>query len=371
MTIGSSAFMDCYALTDVQIAYGVETIEDSAFYECTSLVSINIPESVTTLDGNVFHGCTALESITIPESVTTLSGGLFVNCSSLEEIDIHNNITLIEGSVLNGTAYYNNEANWENGALYFDNYLLNVKYNVGNLVVKDGTTCVAGILIDFTGYEGYWPYTASLYDIELPDSLISIGSQAFFDCPSLYSVEIPENVQNIGYRAFGYTSLKESDAPVYGFTVYGASGSVAEEYASENGFAFYSDSDSDEPDYPDEPDFTVASVTVEPVSIMEHTNGYWDITYFDGSDTPEFFYYYNFYFNNMTVTLEDGTVITGEDGYIYHEDGYYNLYIEHSQYQNPLTVGINEIPVSIMGYETRAIVEITESFVESIDITPS
>ncbi len=237
-TIGSGAFMDCYALTDVQIEYGLETIEESAFYDCSSLVSINIPESVTTLEGAVFYGCTALESITIPESVTTLSRSLFDGCSSLTDIDIHDNITSVESNVFSGTPYYNNEANWEDGALYFGNYLIAVKYNVRNLDVKDGTTCIAGNFIDFDGYEGYWPYSASIYDLDLPDSLISIGNYAFLDCPSLYSVEIPENVQNIGRNAFGYKSEKESDSPVYGFTIYGESGSVAEEYANENEITF-------------------------------------------------------------------------------------------------------------------------------------
>ena len=45
-------------------------------------------------------------------------------------------------------------------------------------------------------------------DIEIPESVSSIGSLAFNGCKSLKSVVIPDNVVSIGYRAFYGTYLK-------------------------------------------------------------------------------------------------------------------------------------------------------------------
>ena len=61
-------------------AKNLETIGDYAFDYCTSLTSIEIPESVTTIGEGAFHLC-GLTSIKIPKSVETIGKGAFGYCA--------------------------------------------------------------------------------------------------------------------------------------------------------------------------------------------------------------------------------------------------------------------------------------------------
>ena len=80
----------------------------------------------------------------------------------------------------------------------------------------------------------------SLASIILPDSVTSIGDGAFRDCTSLISITIPDSVTDIGWHAFGYywDDKDYEDKIIDGFTIYGYIGSAAETYAKENGIKF-------------------------------------------------------------------------------------------------------------------------------------
>lgn len=79
----------------------------------------------------------------------------------------------------------------------------------------------------------------SLESIAIPDSITSIGEAAFAVCTSLESITIPDSVISIGEYALGYYL---DDNYYYqklkGFTISGYAGSAAEQYATDNGFAF-------------------------------------------------------------------------------------------------------------------------------------
>ena len=79
------------------------------------------------------------------------------------------------------------------------------------------------------GYEAFYE-CESLTSVTIPDSVTSIGDEAFRYCTSLTSVTIPDSVTSIGDRAFYWCPTK--------LTIKGKAGSYAETYAKDNNIPF-------------------------------------------------------------------------------------------------------------------------------------
>ncbi len=207
VTLGNSvtkidkfAFSDCSRLTSMTIPDSVTSIGQSAFSHCSNLTNITIPNGVTSIEGSTFYGCSSLTSIVIPDSVTSIGNNAFSHCSNLTNITIPNNVTSIDYSGFDDTAYYRNEANWENNVLYIGKHLFKAKESLsGYYNIKAGTFSISN-----DAFGG----CSNLTSLTIPDSVTSIGQSAFSDCSSLTSITIPQSVTNIGWKAFkGCTSL--------------------------------------------------------------------------------------------------------------------------------------------------------------------
>ncbi|MDY2864948.1 MAG: leucine-rich repeat domain-containing protein, partial [Oscillospiraceae bacterium] len=141
----------CTRLTSITIPDRVNSIGEGAFSGCSSLTSITIPDSVTSIGDYAFSRCTSLASITIPSRVTSIGNGVFNNCSSLSEINVD------DGNVMFSS---------ENGVLFDKNKTKLIRY----------------------------PANKSETSYTIPDSVNSIGTEAFMDCRSLESVFLPEGL---------------------------------------------------------------------------------------------------------------------------------------------------------------------------------
>ena len=164
-SIGLYAFRDCSGLTSVTIPNSVTSISVYAFSYCSGLTSVNIPEGVTSIDGSAFYGCSGLTSIDIPNSVTSIGRQAFSGCSGLTSI-----------TVASGNTKYDSRNNC-------------------NAIIETATnTLVVGCK-----------------ETVIPNSVTSIGRQAFSGCSGLTSITIPENVTSIDTYAFlgcsGLTSI--------------------------------------------------------------------------------------------------------------------------------------------------------------------
>ena len=200
--IGAGVFKGCTSLTSVTIPDGVTKIGEDAFRGCKSLNFVTIPNSVTEIEGSAFAGCESLTSVTIPNNVTEIKRGAFHSCSSLTSIAIPNSVTSIGPGAFYGTAYYDDPSNWENGALYINDCLIEVDTSfVGNYTIKENTHLIAD-----------WAFQdcSSLTSVTIPNSVTSIGEYAFRDCSSLISMNIPNSVIKIRGGAFSGCKLLTS-----------------------------------------------------------------------------------------------------------------------------------------------------------------
>ncbi len=155
----------------------VVAISDKAFFMNSKAVEIIIPSGVETIGTSAFEACSVLKKITISSTVNSIGDMAFNNCPKLEDIIVESGSALKQmgKDVFSGCrALKTNE--YEN-----TRYLPN----------EDGKY---EILISVTSTD---ITSAKIH----PDTKI-ILAKAFSQCKSLKEIEIPENVEHLGSEAF-------------------------------------------------------------------------------------------------------------------------------------------------------------------------
>ena len=198
----------------------------------------------------------SIKTVTIGDGVTSIGGYAFYNCRSLTSITVDENNTK-----------YSSDAY---GTLFNKDKTTLIQYPIGNArteyMIPDSVTSIGS-----EAFEDCYLLTT----VTIPDSVTSIGSSAFEDCSSLTTVTIPDSVTSIGTWAFGYCSslttvtipdsvtsigwyafydcsslttvtIPNSVTSIYSdafygctnLTIYGYAGSYAESYAKKNDIPF-------------------------------------------------------------------------------------------------------------------------------------
>lgn len=269
--IGTYAFQNCTALSSVDIPEGVLTIDAYAFLDCTALAKVSIPKSVRTIGIAAFAGSALLNnqpdgllyvdkwlcgrrnltgdsieiaegtvgiadnalqnesisSVIFPKSLAIIGSHAFYNCNKLKEIVFPDGLKCIEEYAFGKSGLEKislpasleevgseafSETPWitsqPNGPVYAGNWLLTnkgVSEDNQNIEIKEGTTHIAdGALAGL-----------KISTVSLPQSLKSIGKNAFLQCFGLTSIIIPNSVESIGemafYQCIDLTSVKLPD----------------------------------------------------------------------------------------------------------------------------------------------------------------
>ena len=197
-----SRFLCCTILTDSTVAItGQSEYKTVPRYEYLP-ENLVIPAEVTlqgktykvvSIDQWAFYACTMLKSVIIPHTVTFIGMSAFHYCENLVEVYIPSSVKVVEGSAFAYTKWFDN---LPDGDIYINNTLYRYKGTAPEntkIVVKDGTTRIAGLT--------FWNQS-NIVSIELPQSLTVIEQCAFEGCTQLSSILIPKNVIFIGANAF-------------------------------------------------------------------------------------------------------------------------------------------------------------------------
>jgi len=184
--IGFGAFA-ASGLTSVSIPESVIRIDSDAFYWCKNLTSVNIPRGIKKIESSTFADCEKLTDIIIPNSVMHIEYCAFENCKNLSNITISENIKSIKAFAFENTAYYNDENNWKNNALYIGTNLIKVKENVVEFEVIHGTKIISG---------DAFAECSKLENIEIPDSIEWIGLTSFTGSPAFANTKYYQDTDN-------------------------------------------------------------------------------------------------------------------------------------------------------------------------------
>ena len=259
--LGEAVFSGCKNLESVRLPNNLKIVGDEMFFGCEKLSEVSIPDSVKKISKKAF-GCSGIIYLEIPEKVTGFykweasSGkyGVFQDCKKLKEIVIRSrkinhvfkgafsrldkntvikvpkgclkkykklfrkagldkkiHMETLDGKEkpLSGTDKNGNAWTYsrETGTLEISGTADFGKYPSGkepgwctwyseaeHVIVRDGIT---GRLPD-----GSFRLFYKLKTAELPDSVESIGNNAFYGCRDLETVRLPETTTSIEKRAF-------------------------------------------------------------------------------------------------------------------------------------------------------------------------
>ncbi len=168
------------------IKYGTTVIADGAFAGCGAN-QVTLASQVATIGNNAFKDCHNLTQIRFSNNTEYIGKSAFENCTSLVNITLPEKDIQMYASAFYNTGYYNNSENWNNGVLYYDTIAIGTDDNITKTEIAEGTTkIIAEVLGDKNAI--------------IPASVTDISPEAFTD--------------------------KEK------VTIYGYSGTYAQEYAT-------------------------------------------------------------------------------------------------------------------------------------------
>ncbi|OXS25253.1 MAG: hypothetical protein BI182_05850 [Acetobacterium sp. MES1] len=233
-TIDDYAFMSCSGLTNIAIPNSVTTIGDYAFTGCNGLTSISVPNSVTSIGVGVFSYCSELTSIIIPTGVTAISDYAFLNCTRLSSITIPDSVTIIGQQAFNncngltGITIPKDVTTIGDGAFLGCISLTSIMIPEGVTAIGDKVFSDCSSLMSISVSDKNKKYISEdgiLYDktmttliqcpinqtsVDIPDSVTTIGNEAFWGCRILAEIIIPDNVTTISDNAFEYCTMLSS-----------------------------------------------------------------------------------------------------------------------------------------------------------------
>lgn len=206
-SIGNYAFSECYYLEKVTISGNDCIIGTDAFSLDHNLKELDLQEGLKVIGDRAFRGCQYLSTINIPNSVTSIGDNAFQDCNGLTSVNIDNleswcNIDF--GDYGNPLLYANHL--FLNGAEIRE---LNIPESIASIGRWAFAGCSSLISVNIPPtvtsiLDGAFSNCENIARVSIPDGVKTIGSYAFYWCNSINSITIPNSTTYIGHGAFEY-----------------------------------------------------------------------------------------------------------------------------------------------------------------------
>ena len=213
--IGNDAFRYCAAMEEIRIPADLATLGDSAFEGCSSLKSIELPRGLTRIPPWLLRDCDALVSMTVPEGVRSIAMDAFESCEALSRVILPASLTEVDMfafydcNALTDVYFTGTQAQWDAMSVEdFNDPLTEATFHLG--ILREA-------------------------DVDLPEDLRAIESQAFADLEGGLLVRFPEGVESIADDAFPPAG---GEAPI---EFIAPSGSYAESWCQAHGYTVWTE----------------------------------------------------------------------------------------------------------------------------------
>ena len=220
--ISSYSFAFCKKLEEVNIPESVKTIDIGAFDGCSSLKSIVFSDGLKTIGHYAFKKCISLKSIIIPKSVERIQSYAFEKCVfEYDDVVFKSNETVMEicafpDSVLDEYTptklVHSPDEFIATPRPLLDQYITKSgvlkkvpkKAHRWHLKIPEGVKEIAADA--FSG-------SAIIRDVTFPTSLTKIGDRAFSECENLKKTIFANGLETIGESAFEKCSIVLVELP--------------------------------------------------------------------------------------------------------------------------------------------------------------
>ncbi|MCQ2409014.1 MAG: leucine-rich repeat domain-containing protein [Clostridia bacterium] len=201
--LGTSVFEGCSAL-DTDISKLTTDIPDNTFFGCSSLKNVTFSDKVRNIGESAFENCDGILNATVPETVQSIGLSAFRGCTSMKSISVP-----FMGKSRTASAQF------RHFAYIFGNG--NAAYSESQVQVPASLKTVKLTGNDITELvDNAFYHCKNVETIEIPDTVVSIGTFAFHNCASLKQLTLPKSsLRTIGNNAFAScTSLTSVYIPV-------------------------------------------------------------------------------------------------------------------------------------------------------------
>ena len=161
-----------------------------SFYNCDNVNNIILPDSIKIIEQYAFYNCVSLSEIYLPNSIEIINEYAFQNCINLKELAIPDNVLYIGHSILDGCV------NLE---------YLSLPYLGSTLDKNDESFSYVFGNLNISSNKDFIPENLKVVKLSKENS---IPSRSFMGCEFITDLYLPNTLKTVGYDAFdGCTNL--------------------------------------------------------------------------------------------------------------------------------------------------------------------
>lgn len=227
--IENDTFRHCTRLKDVTLGKNVKSIKSGAFFNCSDIKTIVIPDNLRTIEKDAFKYCGRLQDVALGKNVEVIENGAFAACLKLKSLYLPASVKKIgrfafeKSGIIHLSIDPNNPTYYvKSNAVYdrkthkmvvfppdYQRLKKKKKIEQPKWIYSDSNSDY----LKLTGYRG--PKNASLtLPTEVDERLIThIGKFKCTYSEKIARLIIPEGYQTIDYYAFAYLKIKSVNLP--------------------------------------------------------------------------------------------------------------------------------------------------------------